>query len=509
MVTLPLSLECDPIRTSVTIICRWYCSSKPIPFLDFQKAFETKGLVLLHRHLFWNGKGKVIPGFIARPFRHPTVKSKNCTRMPFIPICRTDLMLFLTFMHIHNLSIPMYEDTSKNQRVAEAEAMHYGTESLSTSFFINTSLSLSFVALHEFDSFDSLGIFYCTKLKEGERNFLAFAVWYEPFTLGIWVGVLIIIGFSCFYSFKHYRKSIYFVFVELVGYVGNIFGASTKARYFVFSCAVGFLLSQIYANGLTSIITVFLPPKGLDTMKQFLDAGFKILFVPTTAALPAEHEFAQDFKRLRLPIEKAFHTVHNVNVTTVDDLLLFMAGNNRYGFTHKTSLIKSTIGYATSFLQTIYDPSSTCFVLHDTLQKTEINWIFKTENKQHLTTTLNRIVTSGLYFKWDEWSEWNFMLKKMLLEQHTPAQSDVIDIRKFASIFFVWISFILFCLGVFAAETRAFTFLIKIILGSYKNRIIRIRNIPEMKKRRERSAQEIFFRPKIPQQRSGMVRDMI
>ncbi|CAL8070106.1 unnamed protein product [Orchesella dallaii] len=377
---------------------------------------------------------------------------------------------------------------------------------------LNTSLALSFVALHEFDRFDSMAIVYCTTVKEGEGNFLVFAVWYEPFTVGIWVGVLSIIGFSCFYSFKHYRKGMYFVLVELVGYVGNIFGASTKARYFVFSCAVGFLLSQIYVNGLTSIITVFLPPKGLDTVKQFLEAGYKILSVSTPASLPAEYHYAQDFKRLQLPIEKAFHTVHNVNVTTVDDLLVFMAGKNaRYGFIHPTSIMKSTTRYATKVFQTINNALSTCFALQDTFHKTETNLVIKTENKQHLTTTLHRIVASGLDFKWDQWSEWHFMLTEMLLEQHTPAQSDVIDIRKFASMFFVWISFIVFCLGVFAVETGVFTFLLKIILGSHQNRIRRIGNTRERKKQRERRAQKILFhlhrRQMKVQQRSRMVRD--
>jgi len=69
---------------------------------------------------------------------------------------------------------------------------------------------------------------------------------------------------------------MYRVCANLLDCVSCVLGASCRARYFVFSCSAAFLLSQIYANGLTSIVTVVLPERGYKTLKELFHHGYKI-----------------------------------------------------------------------------------------------------------------------------------------------------------------------------------------------------------------------------------------
>ncbi|CAL8133425.1 unnamed protein product [Orchesella dallaii] len=345
-------------------------------------------------------------------------------------------MAVLILGAVHNLTISLYPRTNANWKNVMASSPNKGPEMLSGSASFATTNFYQMFVMNKLTvvDFDSRSIYYCQKLESETENNLKFRVWLEPFTTGIWMGILAIVIYAVVCSFIQHRQNVYLGFITLMDYIGNVFGASVKSLSFLISvCAVSFLLNQIYGNGLTSVITVVLPPKGIKSLKELLSYNYKIAFDPSEHSISVEDYYGPDFNAMNLSVENSFVVLNK------SENIYGRVGrrNVRLAMLATTSDVKMNVALMSKYLEQI-DPSFTCFTLDETVNKIPVTWFTKTENQEWLKTSLQRIVESGLYRKWEAWATWYKMLVDKLMVEAFKPTSDSIDVRKFAAVFTSW-----------------------------------------------------------------------
>ncbi|CAL8070653.1 unnamed protein product [Orchesella dallaii] len=459
ILTIPSNFECKPSQTSVTPICSGYCSTTQaeIQLSQLEQQFHQNSL---HRHLFYNGHERRIHGVVTDLYgfiRQTAVNQQNVclsrnTRLK--DKCRTDIMSMLAFIKTHNLTAVFHKMNPETQLKLNLGSYISGPDAISSATFFPdySHVPLSSIVHLNFDTYDSKVVQYCPRLiHENDTFHPEFQVWHEPFTFEIWMSVLPVIGFAMLHSLRLYGKGIYAILCELVSYFATVFGESVKPRYFIISYCVGFLLEQIYSNGLTSIVTVALAPVGFKSINEFIDNQYKIIFASEMNTMSVEHKYGEDFKSLGLKTEQAFHIMKNVTYT--EDILRKMVEKDKhFGMLQDTSLAKYFQAYASVYLKNIVGVACICFTIDQPLSRAQYFWIMKTENQYWLKGTLAQLFASGLYFKWDEWSLWHNMVRNNLLNTNYSPGSDTIEINKFSAMFFIWVIFMIVCLSVFLLE---------------------------------------------------------
>ncbi|CAL8136650.1 unnamed protein product [Orchesella dallaii] len=421
---VPLPNLCNPNEASVTVICSDYCSSLPKPVAEFAKTFQKNDLNSFHRSLFWNGNGKELPALIHDVYYFiqdiPKKEQRICisSKIRLNYRCNDEIMTMLTFSEIHNITINLEKLTKITMKKYGVNQHDQGPEHITFSAISRKSYSSSALAQMVFNSFVSRSFVYCARLRGTKwiRNYLQFEIWYEPLTPTIWWGVLSLLIFGTLISFLHHRhfQSVLFI---LITYWGALFGAQFNRRYFILVASFAFLM-QIYSNGLSSIITVGQKSEGLKTIRELLNAKYKILVDNTVLEQTSgEIIYAKDFKRLGLSTEGAFQTT---NSSDLDQMLLKMAEeNSRLAFTAKTSMATFFAAVSAQKIRqkNLITTAFTCHVLEETLGQELRKSVLKTENQYWLYVTLQRIRGAGLQEKWNEWSGWHYMLKLRLLGQ--------------------------------------------------------------------------------------------
>ncbi|CAL8124528.1 unnamed protein product [Orchesella dallaii] len=463
IVSPPPNFKCELKKISLTVICSGYCESKN-EILNFRQELHQNELYSAHRALFWNGNTKSITGLIKNHF--------HCIRVfrlfafaPDINIekalhhhCKADVLTLSVFAMAHNLTLFPVKKTPKTIAAYGVGRYFDGTEHITSGveFLDNIKPPLSFVSRFKFDEQRSAGILYCPSGPENYIESLEFSMWHQPFSLDIWlISMIFTVGFVALCCFT--AKSLTHCISELVEYISVVLGQgrSMQARYLVIICSMMFLCN-LYANDLTSIVTVRLPPKGHRTVKELLNDNYKIAILKSDLWNSIRKQYGTDFKYLGIPelIGKAFVVMNNISYV---DGIIEMMGN-------KGTRLAVTFDYSTSksFVPSIRkdlkkkDKSFNCFVLEQRLRRRQFLWEFLTENQYWLEVTLGRILASGLYFKWDEWAVWFSVVRNKLHEQETSPKSDYVNIMKFLSVFCIWIGLISSWLTVFWVEIGGF-----------------------------------------------------
>jgi len=111
---------------------------------------------------------------------------------------------------------------------------------------------------------------------------------------------------------------------ELLGYFASVSGAPVKIRHCIAIYCMAFILSQLYVNGLTSVVTIATPPTGFKTVKELVDSGYKIKFI--RGNLSPQKIFGEEFKALGLNVEEVFHIFRG---DTHDDDIFNITTKNR------------------------------------------------------------------------------------------------------------------------------------------------------------------------------------
>ncbi|CAL8136700.1 unnamed protein product [Orchesella dallaii] len=438
ILTLPKQPKCNQHDLSIMVICSGYCFPVQEPLNNFLKHFQTVDLYSLHHSLFWNANGRNLPAIINDIYEFikntPKEKQGAClsptNRINFR--CRNSIMTMLTYGEIHNITIDLQRLTMKNILKYNVMNVLQGPEQVTFSLIATAGATPFAFTQMVFNSFGSESLVYCPQLNNlaGKRNFAEFEIWYEPVTLHIWLSILsfFILATVCCYVYHHNMKS---VLRSMFNYWAAVFGAPHNPRYFILVCCLCFFLSQLYTNGLTSIITVTEIPKGFLTIKELLQADYKILFNSARALDSVEEIYGNEFKRLGLSIKGAFERFDLSNLDSV--LQKLQEKDGRFAFITETSMSNYYAALSIAKLRNgnITKSDFTCYVVKQILSQAQCHTVLETENQYWIYVTMQRIRAAGLQHKWIEWSEWHSMLISKLFGQKFRPGPGFVDRPKF------------------------------------------------------------------------------
>ncbi|CAL8149430.1 unnamed protein product [Orchesella dallaii] len=441
IITLPRDFSCRKSETTVSIICSEYCSSTPQRIYDFDINLEKFGIYNFHRKLFWDAEGKIIPTLIVddlkslRKSRRGDSTSCRSTRDRISYKCSRDSLAALNLATLHNITIRLHDSTPENKERFSAIYFNLGIEQISATTRFTEYCICTVPQLH-FNRFSAQSIIYCPVSKEFIRPPIKFSTWHEPFSLEIWAGILCIIIFAILNSLRHH-SSVRNILVDLEGYIASISGADVQIRKFIIICSFVFILTQLYVNGLTSIITVTTPIKGIRFIKEFIKNGYKILFRQARASVSLEDLLYEEFQSIGVTLDEAFHVTHK-KYTDNEMIRWFLAPSKRFGFIFSSSLATYKAAHSAMLLNHQFNVSFTCFSLEQMFHKHLYLWHIRTENQQWISISLERMATSGLFYKWDEWSTWHRMLVEKLHTNDVPTSSDLINISKVLALLLIF-----------------------------------------------------------------------
>jgi len=458
---LPFYLESFLDEISVSFICRGYCKMPPVPIRNsFLLQRYSKSLVDIHSSPFKNSNGKVIPSLAEDIFGY--------TLTPYLGLenqgvclalvkrlqghCRTDIMTFLTVGQTLNATMFLYRVA--NIGLALHQADRVSTYIDHVVFAASPGLSnypRSLMSQLLFNKFGSTCLQYCDK-NGHDRFHVGYMVWYEPLSSDIWkyiVAVFISIWIVLLLDPK-VKNAVTATPMFIISALGQ--GNWHPRRYLVIASGLTYLYFM-YENSLLSIITVVSPPKVLETLRELLDAGFKIIWLVKLA--PGIQPFT--YYDIEFQINKLLPRVNDSffmleNVTQMHEIVETMeTSKQKLAMTNEISLADYILKDARNELLSKW-PSVQCFTLKQTLNRRAFFWKVNTENSYWIQKILMKIVESGLSIQWDEWSNWS-AAKRFRVPSAAPAtglQPDYIVLDKILAVMVAWsvlllMSVIMFC----------------------------------------------------------------
>ncbi|CAL8097932.1 unnamed protein product [Orchesella dallaii] len=420
ILTLPPDFQCSASRTVVSIICSGYCSSRLKTAEDLSSHWKGHNFYSIHHGFYWNANGKHVPGVI-RLRASPNTFANSRTY-----INRNldgPVMGLLTLASTHNLTISFHRRSLDSKTKFKTSYCDSGLASF-------TSYHPCFIGQLHFQKFDSFSVMYCSKIKDDGGSIIRFGTWYNPFSAGVWITVFVFMVFILgVLVTQHNHNNVEYVLRQLVTYISWISGANIRPRHFIITWAVVFILSQLYVNGLTSLVTVATVQQGYKTLKDFIVNNYKIAFKQSETSMTVEQMFGEEFKYFELPIEEAFK-IFQYNCRYDEIFIGSISNGTKIGLLLLTSEINNGVLYYSNVLRKNYSTSFRCFGIDQSFKTGQQHWYMRIENHHWLMISMQRLVQSGLLYMWDEWSKWHENLLDKVLGQSTSAGPDFIDISK-------------------------------------------------------------------------------
>ncbi|CAL8128779.1 unnamed protein product [Orchesella dallaii] len=454
IITLSPSLKCERSTTSVTVICSGYCVSGSSTLFEFERQHHGHDIDSIHSLLFWNAHGKFIPALAQDMFRYidatPLWRKPLCLSHENLvdSRCTAEIMSLITLAAIHNFTMVLYIKNSANIGRFRVFTVDVGPEHITSSVpYIGENLYFTLLNYLKFNSFESVNIQYCANANLDKHPLLRFTIWHEPLTRGIWSMCFFLICLAALTSYARHHALV-LVFHELFVYWAEVFGAKVRARHFVIVWSFSFLLSIVYSNGLGSIVTVALETKGLKTIAELLDQGYKIVYEQYLYNGPYQIEFGTYFKVLGLPINESFKVIDDDSTDFLELL------GEKLAITQITSFSQYNAASDAQRMGIRYETKFNCYILQQSIGFKHVHWMIVTENRHWVQVTLDRIRESGLQNQWDQLAIWNAMLKSNLLEKRT-LNSDYVEIHDVLAILAVLGGLIVFAITIFCLEVNA------------------------------------------------------
>ncbi|CAL8121510.1 unnamed protein product [Orchesella dallaii] len=434
IVTIPQTLRCDPSLTTATIVCSGYCKPSRTPVNEIGHLLTHSKLQLTHGSIFRNAQGKSIIALVLDTFgftkgdRELLQGTCLSASRRMHSSCTSEFMSIITFSLKHNLTVFLYHTTPRTIYVLRIEDPHSGPEVIQshTPWIIDHSRSMNhimhIVSSLAFDAFETPILNYCKRRVLDTPSF-EFLVWYQPFPSNIWICTLIVIIYGLVFSFRH--RIIRVGFMEFLKHLASVLGHGpyVQNRYCVVIMAIWFIMCQLYGNGFTSVITVAFQPAGYTKVKELFENGYKILHIGNSEGAT----FLGFLKRNKLMHfnETALELVPDGSVTIFD--LLKMIGRKGAKLVFKDTLAQKFYNrpIARKFLNEHFNESFDYFTLEESIDEKQCSWTLKTEIREGIKETLEKIRSAGLYYRWDEWASWHKVLTEKALHKTEYGKSDV------------------------------------------------------------------------------------
>ncbi|CAL8097928.1 unnamed protein product, partial [Orchesella dallaii] len=448
IVRLPLDFKCSASKTFVTVICSEYCSSPYLTADDLRRNWDGHDFYRIHHSIYWNANGKHVPGVLA-------LEESQKTFAKLGTLINEDndekTMTLLTLASTHNITFSFHRISLETRRRFQLNDDYTGLEAITSISF--TSYCLCSIGQLHFRNIESFSVMYCPKIKADGRFIKTFGTWYRPFSVGVWITALTFVfsGIVALVTHNNYNH-VDRVLNQLVTYFLWVSGGNIRPRHVIVTWTVVFILSQLYVNGLTSLVTVATLQQGFKSLKDFIDNNYKIVFVQPLTPMTVEELFDEEFKLHHLPIKKAFKVL-KINYTNKEILNHSMKDDAKIGLLVATSRLKYHILYYNNFIHQNFSESYTCLGIDQTFRARQHHWYLKIESYHWLMISMQRLVQSGLSYRWDEWSIWHGLLKEKLLGQKTSTGPQYVDFGKVLALLIflcccMLISIVVFCLEI-------------------------------------------------------------
>ncbi|CAL8076517.1 unnamed protein product [Orchesella dallaii] len=406
--------------SKLSLICSDYCSE------NLRAISSLENLIFrpqqLHRIHFWNGNGQNMRALGLNLedlfFQRFTEKERmQCPtwltkRSKLSYYCTSELMTTITLRNHHNISFRIlgYHEGTDNYYVDDISQVFRSQEI--TPFNTEEFLSALDVSRFVFFSQTTDQVLYCTKTSVKEVSILDPSIWILPFPLQIWLLVgTIVFGTALLHSCKSPLTCIYFeIFVSLSIFIGESPPASVSNRRMasITLSVCGMFLLGLYGNDILSLVVTEEPELAFDSLKAFVEAGFKIIWPSNSTP---GHYF-MDFASAGIgeKFNESFHLLpgnhwnwETWDAETVRRMKIFN-GTVKYGsiilgkdIRRKQRWIQQQVGEGSWNVK--------CYFVPPPLHPHTNVWEVRTMNMRWIMESLQRLENSGLSAKWDEWAD--------------------------------------------------------------------------------------------------------
>ncbi|CAL8136906.1 unnamed protein product [Orchesella dallaii] len=461
--------KCDWSSSTIRFICNGNCIQSSIT--PETKLF-LKPIYSNQRKLFHQENKKIVNVLVTDSLQYiPNVKNKKQTLClthfgQLMRYCRSDIMTSLLVAQLQNATARLYSKSQGAFQHFKVMYMYSSVQHIVHSLALSTAnLPLNFVGQFLFDKFDSTAFLYCDRNKYYTTRWsIQFKVWYEPFTLQIWLMILfsfisvgILLKIDC--NVKIWMNSA-------LNFLSSVFGQSDimYRRYYVSACCIA-LICLLYENSLLSIISVNSNPKSIRTLKELVNSNYKLIWL--TKLIPATKPgdyFEPSFKTFGIDARnsKIFYVIHNVS--TLTDVSVQIAGaKEKLAMMNSLSKSDFILKDLTKKLRMV-EPSFVCKRVKQTLNPKLYFWKVNAENRNWVFRKISHMLESGLYTQWNKWSDWSHLLSQRLLNdtqylKYQPMLArdpSYITVREMLAVCFIFYVLLFIAIISLLAERRYF-----------------------------------------------------
>ncbi|CAL8083952.1 unnamed protein product [Orchesella dallaii] len=234
----------------------------------------------------WSQRGTEAPAFIFSGLWPSFEKNDNTFRDCFVavlnakyriaPFCNYDIMTTIYLEEVHNLTLHLINSLTvfgENYTKVIEKSPQFITKTELITTVPNSTYGFSFSGHY------SEQLMYCNRvggIKKGLLN-LDYAVWTQPFSYEIWSIILPILFIGCVLCTK--QKTFVVIGLTLVALITrqSIRVGNRQRKIFIVLELFTLILSIIWGNGIVSLIVAPPTPRHMETLKEFIENGFKIL----------------------------------------------------------------------------------------------------------------------------------------------------------------------------------------------------------------------------------------
>lgn len=271
--------------------CHGYCSQK-----NLHTNFHINNLLFrehTHRTLFWNANHRNIGAKLRLNFftffhQFPEMSSRhNCLSKLHLPLketfyCDGDLMRIVLLGKLHNISINIFsheEQHRLNSYLYTSDNQFIDGPWFRTNY---TTQPVDTLTSFYFAKYNTVVLAYCKYKRNTQLS--PYLIWYLPFCWETWLSVAIFLMIMVLFQ-RQLQPNSNIIF-SIYNVLGDFFGQLglteiNKHKILLVTCLASFNIQNYYRETITSVIAVSLPPTLHHSVRNILEAGYKIIWYST------------------------------------------------------------------------------------------------------------------------------------------------------------------------------------------------------------------------------------
>jgi len=312
-------------------------------------------------------------------------------------MCSIEIMTTIYFAELHNLSLNMIVESVKFSDTSQfISSSAYQINSHKRFSFERTGLGVS--------DHQSQKIIYCSKTKLSNKSQFDYSVWIEPFPNSVWV--LFIVSFL-FVPFILFKKGVGNKLEGIFALLSSQSISLNNGKILVALLSFGaMIVSNFYTNEITSLMVVPTVLKPFQSLKEMLDAGYKIM-VNFNFDLPTMIKAYEDDFRFRNLSDRLNSSFHRRKENYITDAEYLENNKTNYALIAQEDVeLYFNLKFTITFKEKFGVGAVKCQSVSESIRPVYIFRVFYTVIRYCLLQTLKRIKNAGLDTRWRQWFYW-------------------------------------------------------------------------------------------------------